>query len=62
MVLKKLFRQKEHATRILDKNHIANKYRHKYLEDMKKEERRQMTLNLRQLKIYKEDHDDEMGE
>lgn len=44
LVLKKLFRHKDHKTRILDKNQIANKYRHKYLEDMKKEEKRNQTL------------------
>lgn len=37
MVLKQLFKPKEHASKILDKNHIANKYRQKYLEEMKKE-------------------------
>jgi len=40
VVLKKLFKPKEFGGKILDKNHIANKYRQKYLEDMKKEKRK----------------------
>jgi hypothetical protein len=37
VVLKQLFKSKEFGNKIYDKNHIANKYRHKYLEDLKKE-------------------------
>ena len=37
VVLKHLFKTKEFAFKILDKNHIANKYRQKYIEDVKKE-------------------------
>jgi hypothetical protein len=40
VVLKKLFKPKEFGGKILDKNHIANKYRQKYLEDMKKEKKK----------------------
>ena len=40
VVLKKLFKPKEFGGKILDKNHIANKYRQKYLEDMKQEKKR----------------------
>ena len=40
IVLKKLFKPKEFGGKILDKNHIANKHRQKYLRDMKKEKRK----------------------
>jgi hypothetical protein len=37
IVLKQLFKPKHFGSKILDTNHIANKYRHKYLAEMKKE-------------------------
>jgi len=48
VVLKELFKPKEFGGKILDKNHIANKYRQKYLEDMKKERRK---VQAQQLKV-----------
>jgi hypothetical protein len=47
VVLKKLFKPKEYGSKILDKNHIANKYRQKYLEDMKKEKKKMQAQLLK---------------
>ena len=55
VVLKKLFKPKEFGGKILDKNHIANKYRQKYLEDMKKERRKAQAQQLKVQKQYEED-------
>lgn len=56
VILKKLFKPKDFGNKIHDKNHIANKYRQKYLEDMKKEKRRQQAQQLKLQKQYEEDN------
>ena len=53
VILKQLFKTKEYGPKILDKNRIANKYRLKYVEDMKKEKNRQ------QVKLQKQFKEDE---